>query len=56
MSIRVVRRGLFPLLLLCMVFLLVGASGYAEEGEASGRIAREELRHEVMRFAKNGSH
>ncbi len=51
MSIRVVRRGLWPLLLLCMILLRVGASAYAQEKDASGRITQEELRHAIMRFS-----
>jgi hypothetical protein len=51
MPIGVFRRGLCPLLLLCMIFLLVGTISYAEEKETTPRVTREELRHEIMRFA-----
>ncbi|MFQ5658175.1 MAG: hypothetical protein ACE5G5_11580 [Candidatus Methylomirabilales bacterium] len=49
-SNRMFRRGVLPFTLLFAVVLVGGTSGYAQE-KGKARITREELRHEIMRFA-----
>ena len=53
--VRRFHRGLCSVLMVCMVFLFGGTSGYAQEKEAAPRITREELRHEIMRFSGSSS-
>lgn len=59
---RMLHRGLCPVVLLCMAFLLAGTSSYAAEREAEkvgeredAAMTRAQLRHEIMRFASGAA-
>lgn len=59
---RMLHRGVCPVVLLCMAFLLAGTSSYADEREAEKvgeredvAMTRAQLRHEIMRFASDAA-
>ena len=53
-SIRMLYQGLLPFTLLFVMVSLGGTSGYAQD-KGKPRITREELRHEIMRFASQSA-